>query len=183
MVLAVVPAAAVVVVPLEPLVVEAFAAVDAVVPLPVVLLPEVVPPVAVVAAPVFDCDETPEVADRVVGEFFDTVDATIAPPVDDDPLPGTGKPVLAAERVTGALVGEDGRLRTALTMMSLNCSVVVSRPSVSMGSWKACVRDAGCCPSAPGAASTFWLWRALATSVAVMPSDASFCGSSQARTL
>ena len=115
-----VPAAATAVVPV-PLVVDVVGPVDAVVP-----LPDVVPLVAVVAAPAFAVPETSAVADRVVGAFFDKVDAVIVTPVDDDPLPGDGKPVFAAERETGALVGNDGWLRTAFTMTLLNCSVVVS---------------------------------------------------------
>ena len=68
-------------------------------------------------------------------------------------------------------------------MMSPNCSGVVSRPSVSIGSCKDCVREAGGCPTWPAGASRFWLRTALATSLAVMLSDANFCGSSQARML
>src|SRR5580658_3603525 len=134
-----------------PVVVAAFAPADA-----VAVVPEVAPLIAAVAAPKFATAEVLEVldlvVDPVVGLLVGLVAGTIVTPVDDDPLPGDGKLVFAAERVTGALVGEDGWLTTALTMSSPNCSVVVSRPSVSMGSSKACVRGAGCCPRTPAAA-------------------------------
>ena len=52
-----------------------------------------------------------------------------------------------------------------------------------MGSANASVAGAGCWPSTPAGASRFWVRMALATSLAVMFSDASFCGSSQARIL
>ena len=135
------------------------------------------------AAPGFVTAELPEIVDLAFVPAIGLVAATIVRPVDDDPLKGEGRPVFAAERVTGALVGEDGCFTTALTIISPNCSVVVSRPSVLTGNSKDWVRGAGCCPRTPGAASRFWFWRAVATSVAVMPSDASFCGSSQARML
>jgi hypothetical protein len=63
----------------------------------------------------------------------------------EDPLlPGIGSPLLPGERVTGALLGKGGRRRSALTMRSPNCSTVVSRPRVLMGSANACVGRAGC---------------------------------------
>ena len=60
---------------------------------------------------------------------------------------------------------------------------VVSRPSVSMRQLEGLVRARRRLADLPGGASRFWRWMALATSMAVMFSDASFCGSSQARML
>ncbi len=76
-----------------------------------------------------------------------------------------------------------GRPAPTLTMMSPNCSGSLSRPSVSIGIWVSCPSRAGGSPIWPAGASRFWLRMALATSMAVMPREASFCGSSQARTL
>ena len=87
----------------------------------------------------------------------------------------------AGEELT--LVGGGCRPGVDLMMMSPNCSGSVRRPSVSIGSCSDCLREAGGCPTWPAGASRFWLWMALATSLAVMLSDASCCGSSQARML
>ena len=62
----------------------------------------------------------------------------------------------------------------ALTMILANCSGLLSRPSVSIGNWKA----GRAAPAAgrfgrPGA-SRFWLRIALATSMAVMLRDSQF---------
>src|SRR5262245_33696260 len=59
-------------------------------------------------------------------------------------LPGLGILELPGERVTGVLLGEEGCAWVALTMRSPNCSVVVSRPSVLMGSSNGCDRRDGC---------------------------------------
>jgi hypothetical protein len=75
------------------------------------------------------------------------------------------------------------RLWPTLTTMSPNCSGSVSRPRVSIGSWKDWPPDAGGWPIRPAGASRFWLRMALATSLAVMFKEANFCGSSQARML
>ena len=71
----------------------------------------------------------------------------------------------------------------ALTMISPNCSGVLSRPKVLMGSSKAWLAELGGAPIQPAGASRFWLRMALATSTAVMLQAAIFCGSSQQRML
>ena len=83
--------------------------------------------------------------------------------------------------LTISLAGDGGGGWPTLMMMSPNCSGVLSRPSVCSGSWKALPCPTGGCPTAPGAASTFWARTALATSLAVMFRAASSCGSSQMR--
>ncbi len=115
----------------------------------------------------------------------------VVPPWREPVTPGVGKPEPAAAVVArfadrAATPGDGGtveRLWPTLTMISPNCSGSVSRPRVSMGSWKGWLRDVGGWPIRPAGASRFWLRIALATSLAVMFSDASFCGSSQARML
>ena len=81
------------------------------------------------------------------------------------------------------VAGSSGLLRPALTTIDPNCSGSLSRPSVSTGNWNGWPREAGGWPMRPDGASTFSLRMALATSMAVMLRDASFCGSSQARML
>ena len=55
---------------------------------------------------------------------------------------------------------------------------------MSIGSWLVCSPGGRRLPDlAGGRAWMFWLRTALATSMAVMPRDASFCGSSQMRML
>src|SRR5262249_3126895 len=98
-------------------------------------------------------------------------------------LEGVGTPEVPGEGVVGALAGGGGWPGAALTMSSPNWSGGVSRPRVSMGSSNGCVRREGCCPRAPAGASRFCWRMALATSVAVVLSAASFCGSSQTRML
>ena len=94
-----------------------------------------------------------------------------------------GQAVGARRGREGALGGGGGWPWSALTIRSPNCSVVVSRPRVSIGSSSGCVRVDGCWPSIPAGASRFWLRMALATSSTVIFSDASFYGSSQTRML
>ena len=81
------------------------------------------------------------------------------------------------------VAGSSGLLGPALTTIVPNCSGSVSRPSVSIGNWNGWPREAGGWPICPAGASRFSLRIALATSMAVMLRDASFCGSSQARML
>ena len=112
------------------------------------------------------------------------IDPAIVVPLWREPgAPGVCKPEPPLGGAPALVAGAVEPLWTALTMISPNCSGSVSRPSVSMGSWKGWPRDAGGLPICPAGASRFWLRMALATSLAVMPSDANFCGSSQARML
>src|SRR5207245_1189218 len=112
------------------------------------------------------------------------IDPAIVVPLWREPAaPGFGKPKPPFGGVAALVGGAVEPLWAALTMISPNCSGSVSRPNVSMGSWKGWPRDAGGVPICPAGASRFWLRMALATSLAVMFKDASFCGSSQARML
>ena len=86
---------------------------------------------------------------------------------------------LAAESADAVAVLGAGA--PTLTMMSPNCSGVLSRPRISIGNWLVCRTEAGGCPVCPAAAWMLWSRMALATSMAVMPRDASFRGSSQMR--
>src|SRR5262249_46293797 len=98
------------------------------------------------------------------------------PPEDDEPGPLC---VVADMPDDGVM----SRPWSTLTMMSPNCSGRLSRPSVWIGSWNDCPFGAGGWPTWPAGASRFWLRMALATSMVVMPREASCCGSSQARML
>ena len=125
-----------------------------------------------------------EVLDEVLPVAIPADGPGVVPPVSRGTvMPEVGRPGLPGEGVGRAAVDGGGWPGSALTMMSPNCSVVVSRPRASIGSSNGCVRVDGCWPSIPAGASRFWLRMASATSRTVMFSDASFCGSSQARML
>ena len=80
------------------------------------------------------------------------------------------------ESVTGALVGEGGWPWPTLTMMSPNCSVVVSRPRVSIGSSNGCVRVDGRLAELPGRArpgsGCGWRWPRRWRSCSATPASA-----------
>ena len=152
--------------------------------------PLLVPPPLLVAPPLV---ETPPLEDLPVAELL-LDDALLllevlllallagAGPLIGAALVELGKEVSLpplAESAAAAAVLEVGA--PTLTMMSPNCSGVLSRPRISIGNWLICFTDAGGCPVCPGAAWMLWLRTALDTSMAVMPRDASFRGSSQMR--
>ncbi len=87
-----------------------------------------------------------------------------------------------AERVFTVDMGT-AVLWPTLTMMSPNCSGSLRRPSASTGTSQGWPAGAGGAPSCPAGTSRFWLRMAAATSPALMPRAAIFCGSSQARML
>ncbi len=94
---------------------------------PVGVLPIIlVPPVGLLV------EEMPDVVLPVV---VAAINPPIVPLILSGPvLPGVGTPEALGESVMGALLAGGGWPGSALTMRSPNCSGVVSRPSVSMGS-------------------------------------------------
>ncbi len=119
------------------------------------------------------------VVDELFVELPEADKPEAATPVDDAP-----PVVMPPEGALGELLLRRPLPRgPTLTMTSSNCSGVVSRPSVSSGSWKRCRDGAGGWPTWPAGASRFWPRRALATSMAFIRHDANFCGSSQTRML
>ena len=66
-------------------------------------------------------------------------------------------------------------------MMSLNCSGLVSRPSVCTATWKPPGDFAGGWLIAPPATCTLAARSAVTTSLAVRPRDCTLAGSSQTR--
>ena len=70
---------------------------------------------------------------------------------------------------------------SARTMMSANCSSVVSRPCVFTASWNSVPVGAGGAPTVPAATCAFCSRMAAITSAVVSPRAASLVGSSQTR--
>ena len=155
-------------------------------PPPEVAPPPVLAPPPVAAPPVVVLD-----ADWLVVVSEPVVDVLVVPSlvVPSDELAADaaakkfGKPKLPWGGAMAVRKNGGKALMLTLTMMSPNCSGVLSRPKVSMGSSKAWPASVGGAPIQPAGASRFWLRIALATSTAVMLQAAILCGSSQQRML
>src|SRR5437899_898144 len=108
-----------------------------------------------------------------------------APPIRPPPGMATEPGVEVGGPAAPAAVTSAGARRggAALTMMFPNSAGSASRPSVSSGNWNDRVRPGGGWPIRPGAAARFCARIAAATSNAVKPRPASFCGSSHTRML